>query len=279
MTVASDEAREHPVVPFRIDILTIFPQMVRDAANCSIIGRAIAAGYLDVRVHDLRDWAQSRHRSTDDYPFGGGAGMVMLPQPLFSAIESLQSERAEGSAAGDHPVILMAPDGERFDQQMARELAATGSRRLILVCGHYEGLDERVRERLVTREISIGDYVLTGGELAALVVMDATARMLPGVLGNAASAGDETFGAPDGLLLEYPHYTRPAEFAGMRVPHVLLSGHHAKITQWRRQQALARTRARRPDLWARLLPLGRADQQLIDTYDRDAAELVKAEAE
>lgn len=247
------------IPPFRIDILTIFPEMVRNAANCSIIGRAISAGKIDIRVHDLRDWAEGKHRHTDDAPFGGGAGMVMTPGPLFAAIEAIQ----EGSE--DVPVILMAPDGERFDQKMARELAALP--RFVMVCGHYEGIDERVRERLITREVSVGDYVLTGGELPALVILDAAARLRPGVLGNEESAGEETFGDEAGALLEYPHYTRPAEFRGMRVPDVLLSGHHGNVEKWRRQQALVRTRARRPDLWEKLLPLSRVDQKLIDAWD------------
>lgn len=247
--------------PFRVDILTIFPDMVRNAANCSIIGRAISAGRLDLRVHDLRDWTTDRHRHTDDSPFGGGAGMVMLPGPLFAAIDAIRE------ADETVPVLLTAPDGERFDQAMARELS--GLRRFVLVCGHYEGLDERVRERMITREVSVGDYVLTGGELAALVILDAATRLIPGVVGNAASIADETFSGEDGLLLEYPHYTRPAEYEGLLVPDILLSGHHARIVEWRRQQSLARTRARRPDLWAKFLPLSKADRKLIDAYDAE----------
>ncbi len=249
----------------RVDILTIFPEMVRNAASCSILGRAQTAGKLDVRVHDLRDYTEGKHRATDDTPFGGGAGMVMLPGPLFTAIESLKAETPDEEVA----VLLMAPDGEPFSQKMARELSESG--RFVMVCGHYEGLDERVRECLITREVSIGDYVLTGGELPALVILDAAARLLPGVLGNEASPHEETFGDEAGLLLEYPHYTRPAEFRGMAVPDVLLSGHHANIAKWRRQMALVRTRARRPDLWEKLLPtLGKADRKLLDAYDADA---------
>ena len=248
--------------PFRVDIITLFPEMVQSAANCSIIGRAITANRLDLRVRDLRDWAESRHRNADDYPFGGGAGMVMLPAPLFGAIEAIK-----GDDAGT-PVILMAPDGERFDQALARELASLP--RLILVCGHYEGVDERVREGAITREISVGDYVLTGGELPALTVLDAVTRLQPGVLGNSVSADEETFGAESGgLLLEYPHYTRPATFRGRAVPEILLSGHHAKIVAWRRTQSLVRTRARRPDLWERFLPLSPADQKLLDAWDAE----------
>ncbi len=249
----------------RVDIITIFPEMVRNAASCSILGRAQTAGKLDMRVHDLRDYAEGRHRATDDTPFGGGAGMVMLPGPLFSAIESVV--RDEGGE--NVPVLLMAPDGERFSQKMAWELSE--SKRFVMVCGHYEGLDERVRERVITREVSVGDYVLTGGELPALVILDAAARLLPGVLGNDTSAHEETFGDEAGLLLEYPHYTRPSDFRGMTVPEVLLSGHHANIAKWRRQMALVRTRARRPDLWEKLLPtLGKADRKLLDAYDADA---------
>ena len=251
----------------RVDIITIFQEMVRNAASCSILGRAQTAGKLDLRVHDLRDYSEGRHRSTDDYPFGGGAGMVMLPGPLFSAIESVTAD-SPGEAV---PVLLMAPDGEPFSQKLARELSESG--RFVMVCGHYEGLDERVRERLITREVSIGDYVLTGGELPALVILDAATRLLPGVLGNEASPHEETFGDDAGLLLEYPHYTRPSDFRGMPVPEVLLSGHHANITKWRRQMALVRTRARRPDLWEKLLPtLEKADRKLLDAYDAAARE-------
>jgi tRNA (guanine37-N1)-methyltransferase len=190
--------------------------------------------------------------------------MVMKPEPLFAAVEAITSDANEAGSSGQLPVLFMAPDGERFTQAVAEDLAQAG--RFVILCGHYEGVDERVRETLVTRELSLGDYVLTGGELPALVVLDAVTRLLPGVLGNASSPHEESFG--DGLL-EYPHYTRPAEFRGMAVPPVLLSGHHANVAKWRRQQALARTRARRPDLWAKLLPLSKADQKLIDAYDAE----------
>ena len=246
----------------RVDIVTIFPEMVRGAAGASIVGRAQAAGRLDLRVHDLREYTTDRHRSTDDAPFGGGAGMVMKPEPLFAAVEAIVADVPET------PVLLMAPDGEKFDQKMAQELANTP--RFVLLCGHYEGIDERVREQIVTREVSIGDYVLTGGELPALVIVDASVRLLPGVLGNEESPHEETFG--DGLL-EYPHYTRPAEFRGRVVPDILLSGHHANIVKWRRQQALVRTRARRPDLFEKLLPLAKADQKLLDAWDREQEEM------
>lgn len=252
--------RRLPTAGLRVDVLTLFPQMVRDAASHSIVGRAQTAERVEVRVHDIRDWATGRHRQADDAPFGGGAGMVMLPGPLFAAIDDILS------GAETTPVILMAPDGEPFTQAIARELSELP--RFVLLCGHYEGIDERVRDAKVTRSLSIGDYVLTGGELAALVVLDATVRLLPGVLGNHESAGEETFGADDnGLLLEYPHYTRPSDLNGMVVPEVLLSGHHRKITDWRRTQMLVRTRARRPDLWERFLPLSKADQKLLVAYD------------
>ena len=250
----------------RVDIVTIFPDMVKHAAACSIVGRAQAAGHLDLRVHDLRDYAHNKHRATDDTPFGGGAGMVMTPAPLFACVEAILEPENGEAEAEPVPVILMAPDGERFDQKIAHELSELP--RFVLLCGHYEGMDERVRENLVTREISVGDYVLTGGELPALTILDATTRLLPGVVGNAESIGEESFSTKNGeILLEYPHYTRPADFRGIMVPGVLLSGHHAKIDLWRRQQALLRTRARRPDLWEKLLPLSRADQKLIDAAD------------
>ena len=243
----------------RVDIVTIFPDMVRQAASCSIIGRAQTAGHLDLRVHDLRDYAKNKHRATDDAPFGGGAGMVMTAPPLFACIEAITQN------APDVPVILMAPDGEGFNQKMAREMAQMPH--FVLLCGHYEGMDERVRQTLVTREISVGDYVLTGGELPALTILDATTRLLPGVLGNAASTLEESFSEnterQGEMLLEYPHYTRPADFRGMIIPGVLLSGHHANIVAWRRGQALLRTRTRRPDLWEKLLPLSPKDEKLL----------------
>ncbi len=248
----------------RVDIVTIFPEMVSGAAGFSIAGRAQAAGLLDVRVHNLRDYAAGKHRVTDDYPFGGGAGMVMKPEPLFAAVEAITAADAGAESSPPPPVLYMAPDGEPFTQAMAQELAAFP--RLVILCGHYEGMDERVRQALVTREISLGDYVLTGGELPALVVLDAVARLLPGVLGNEASPHEESFS--EGLL-EYPHYTRPALFREMAVPPVLLSGHHAHIEKWRRGQALRRTRDRRPDLWEKLLPLSPADQKLLDAADRE----------
>lgn len=240
----------------RIDILTIFPGMFAGAGplGVSIIGRAVERGVVDLRVHDLRDWTTDRHHTTDDYPYGGGAGMVMKPEPLFAAVEQLS---AEG------PVILLSPQGRVFTQQMARSLASEP--RMTLICGHYEGVDERIREHLVTDEISLGDFVLTGGELAAMVLVDAVARLLPGVLA-AGSTEEESHTAG---LLEYPHYTRPAEFRGWRVPDVLLSGNHAAIARWRRKESLRRTRARRPDLFARLR-LSALDHKLLTELDAES---------
>ncbi|MBC8141799.1 MAG: tRNA (guanosine(37)-N1)-methyltransferase TrmD [Armatimonadetes bacterium] len=248
----------------RVDIVTVFPDMVRQAAGASILGRAQASGKIELHVHDLRDYAANRHRSTDDAPFGGGAGMVMLPAPLFACVEAITG------GAENVPVIYTAPDGEPFTQSVARELSAEA--RIIILCGHYEGVDERVRQSLVTREISIGDYVLTGGELPALVILDAVTRLLPDVLGNAASPHEESFGSGEPgaeVLLEYPQYTRPADFRGMVVPEVLQNGHHAKIMHWRRTQSLIRTRERRPDLFAKMLPLSKSDQKLLDAHDAE----------
>ena len=251
----------------RVQVVTLFPELIGQSAGHSILGRAQTAGTLRVETVNPRDFTSDAHRSADDAPFGGGAGMVMKPEPLVGAIESAW----EGEAGVE--TILLAPDGEVFTQKIAEELAQR--KRLVLVCGHYEGVDERVREGgWITRELSIGDYVLTGGELAALVILDATARLLPSVLGNAESARDESF---EGGVLEYPHYTRPATFRGRQVPDILLSGHHANVAKWRRQQALVRTRARRPDLWEKMLPLDRSDQKLLDGWDTEAAVRVATE--
>jgi len=220
----------------KIDVLTLFPAMFAGPLDVSIVQRARSAGLLDLAIHNLRDWTHDRHKTVDDKPFGGGPGMVLKPEPLFEAIESLARENT--------CVILMAPDGERFGQQTARELS--GLEHLLIVCGSYEGIDERVRETLIDRELSIGDYVLTNGGLPAMVLVDAVTRLLPGVLGDEQSSAEESFSHG---LLEYPHYTRPAEFRGMRVPEVLLSGNHAQIAQWRTEQSRARTQERRPDLW------------------------------
>ena len=218
----------------RVDVFTIFPSMVEGYLGQSVIGRARTRGVLDLRVHDLRSAATDPHRSVDDAPFGGGAGMVLAPAPLFGAVERAQPPR---------PLLLLGPAGRRFDQGWARELAATPG--FSLLCGRYEGVDQRVIDHLVDGELSIGDYVLAGGEAAAPVVVEAVARLVPGVLGNEASTGEESF--TEGLL-EYPHYTRPADFRGWLVPEVLRSGDHRRIDRWRRAQALARTIERRPDL-------------------------------
>ncbi|HVG96631.1 MAG TPA: tRNA (guanosine(37)-N1)-methyltransferase TrmD [Chloroflexota bacterium] len=270
----------------RIDVLTLFPGMFAGPFDESIVARARAAGIVDVRIHDLRAWTADRHRTVDDYPYGGGAGMVLKPEPLFAAIESLRAGTAgaagappadatesaaggagaaegegEGDAEGAH-VVLLTPQGEVFRQAVAADLASR--RHLVLVCGHYEGVDERVREHAVDREVSVGDYVLSGGELPAMVVVDAVVRLLPGALGSPDSAGDESHSAG---LLEYPQYTRPAAFRGWRVPDVLLSGHHAAIDRWRREQAVARTRARRPDLLAGAAAILAADSDAVKEND------------
>ena len=213
----------------RIDVFTIFPDMVSGFAGEALLGRAQAAGVLDIRVHDLRDHASGAHRAVDDAPFGGGAGMVLMPEPLFASVEEADPPR---------PLLYLSPTGRRFDQAVARELAALDG--FSLLCGRYEGVDERVREHLVDGELSLGDFVLGGGEVAAMVVLEAVGRLVPGVMGNDESAGDESFS--DGLL-EYPHYTRPASFRGWDAPEVLRSGDHARVARWRRAQALARTGA------------------------------------
>ncbi len=219
----------------RIDVLTLFPEMFSGAMNASMLGRAQANGLLELHTHNIRDYADNKHKKTDDYPFGGGAGMVMMAQPIFDCVEQVLC----GAPARR---ILMSPRGRMLTPEIARSLA--GEERLLLICGHYEGVDERV-SAILDDEISIGDYVLTGGELPAMVLIDCLARFIPGVLGSGESAEDESFS--DGLL-EYPQYTRPAEFRGMRTPEILLNGHHANIQKWRREQALEKTRAMRPDL-------------------------------
>lgn len=219
----------------KIDVLTLFPAMFAGPLDESIIKRARLKGLLDLTIHDLRQWTHDRHRTVDDRPFGGGPGMLLKPEPLFEAVESLRCEKTR--------VILFSPSGRKFNQSIARELAQQED--LLLVTGHYEGFDERVREALVDDELSIGDYVLTNGALPAMVVVDAVTRLLPGALGDDASSHDESFSAG---LLEYPQYTRPADFRGMKVPEILLSGDHAEIEKWRREQAKLRTKERRPDL-------------------------------
>jgi len=219
----------------KIDVLTLFPAMFAGPLDESIVKRARDAGLLDLKIHNLRDWTHDRHKTVDDRPFGGGPGMLLKPEPLFEAIESLQREKTR--------VILLSPGGRPFNQAIAQELARQED--LLLVTGHYEGFDERVREGLADDELSIGDYVLTNGALPAMVVIDAVTRLLPGALGDDESSHDESFSHG---LLEYPQYTRPAEFRGMKVPDVLVSGNHAEIEKWRREQAKLRTKERRPDL-------------------------------
>jgi tRNA (guanine37-N1)-methyltransferase len=223
----------------RIDVLTLFPSYFSGPLEASLLGRARASGLLDIRVHDLRDWATDRHRTVDDVPYGGGAGMVLKAEPFFAAVESLY-----GAVEARPRTIVLTPRGQRLSQPLIRELADEPA--LLLLCGRYEGIDERVHLALAHDEISIGDYVLAGGEAAACVLVEAVTRLLPGVLGNEHSTADESFA--DGLL-EYPQYTRPAEFRGLRVPDVLRSGDHSKVAAWRRTQALSRTRILRPDLY------------------------------
>lgn len=235
----------------RIDVFTIFPALVADFAGQSLLGKAQERGLLDLRTHDLRDGATDVHRSVDDAPFGGGAGMVLSPEPIFTAVETVQPPR---------PLLLLGPGGRRFDQAYAEELAGLAGG-FSLLCGRYEGVDERVHQHLVDGEVSVGDVVLAGGEVGALVIIEAVGRLLPGVMGNDASAGDESFSHG---LLEYPHYTRPATFRGWEVPEVLRSGDHARIDRWRRAQALARTLERRPDLIEARGGLTADEQVLLD---------------
>jgi len=219
----------------KIDVLTLFPAMFAGPLDESIIQRARVGGTLELKIYNLRDYTHDRHKTVDDRPFGGGPGMLLKPEPLFEAVESLANDRTR--------VILLSPSGRKFAQPIARELSQ--QEHLLLICGSYEGFDERIREHLADDELSIGDYVLTNGALPAMVIIDAVTRLLPGVLGDDASSAEESF---SGSLLEYPHYTRPADFRGMKVPEVLLSGNHAGIAKWRAEQARARTQAQRPDL-------------------------------
>ncbi len=240
------------------DVLTLFPEMFSSFLSVSIIKRAHEKGLVSTSILDYRQWSTDKHQTVDDTPYGGGGGMVLKPEPLFYAIDDLLAESEERP-----PIILMTPQGEPFTQKKAEELAKHPH--LILICGHYEGYDERIRQYLVTEEISIGDYVLTGGELPAMVVMDSIIRLIPGVLGNQRSAVEDSFATG---LLEYPQYTRPAEFRGMKVPEVLLSGHHQRIEEWRRYQSLLRTWQRRPDLL-----------ETADLTDEDRAILAKLKQE
>ena len=229
----------------RFDVITIFPDFFRETFQYGIVRRAVQAGLVDIKAHDLRRWTVDKHRQVDDRPFGGGDGMVLKPEPIFAAVEELTgvSERERFPPATR--VVLLSPQGRRLSQSVARELSAAAH--VVLICGRYEGVDERVAEHLVTDEISIGDYVLSGGEPAALVLVDAVVRLVPGALGSETSAVHESFS--EGLL-DYPHYTRPPEFRGMRVPEVLLGGHHGEIARWRARRALEKTERNRPDLLA-----------------------------
>lgn len=235
----------------RIDVFTIFPEYLEEPLATSLVGKARQSGLLDVRVHDPRGWTTDPHRSVDDPPFGGGAGMVMMPEPLFAAVDAVQPPR---------PLFLLAPGGRRFDQALARDLAAGSG--FSLLCGRYEGIDQRVADHLCDGELSVGDYVLAGGEAAALVVVEAVTRLVPGVLGNEASPEHESFSTG---LLEEPQYTRPAEFRTWAVPEVLRSGDHGRIERWRRAQALRRTLERRPDLLGGR-DLSPEEQALLDDF-------------
>jgi len=227
----------------RIDIVTIFPDYFRETFDFGIIRRARAAGLIEIKAHDLRSWTSDTHHVVDDRPFGGGDGMVLKPEPIFAAVESLTGARRREDISDGRRVVLLSPQGKQLTQAVADRFAK--SEQLVLICGRYEGVDERVSEALVTDEISIGDYVLSGGEPAALVVVDAVVRLIPGALGSETSATTESFS--DGLL-DYPHYTRPPEIAGLKVPEILLSGHHAEIARWRKQAAEEKTKRNRPDL-------------------------------
>ncbi len=240
----------------RIDILTLFPQMFDSPFGIGIFKRAVDQNLVRVNIHNIRDCTHDKHHIVDDYPYGGGAGMVLKPEPIFETVELIKSGISQ--EAGVLPVILLTPQGRLFSQQIAHELS--GYSNLVLICGHYEGVDERVREHLVTDEISIGDYVLSGGELAAMLVVDAVVRLLPGVLGSEASLRDESHTTG---LLEYPQYTRPMVYRGWSVPEVLLSGNHAQIAKWRREQAILRTLKRRPELLDKA-DLCLEDRQLVN---------------
>ena len=247
----------------RIDIITLFPEMFRGPFEASIIARAQQQGIVTIALHQLRDWGEGRHRLVDDYPHGGGAGRVLKPEPLFAAVEAVQP-----LAEPPGRLVLLTPQGRPLTQQVVNELATQP--RLLLLCGHYEGVDERVREHLVDDEISIGDYVLSGGELAAMVLVDAVVRRLPGALGGEASLDEESH---EHGLLEYPQYTRPADFRGWKVPDILLSGDHAEVAKWRRRQSLLRTALRRPELLAQACLTGEdrawLESELLSTDEKN----------
>jgi len=237
------------------DIFTLFPDMFQGPFSESILKRAQERGLLSIALHNIRDATTDKHHVVDDYPYGGGAGMVMKPDPIFAAVEAVYQSG---------PIILLTPQGRLFTQQVARELSQL--ERITLICGHYEGVDERVRQHLVSDELSIGDFVLTGGELAAMMVVDATSRLIPGVLNGEESTLEESHSSG---LLEYPHYTRPPDFRGWRVPDVLLSGNHAEIAKWRRKESIRRTRERRPDLFAKLDLSDKQDVKLLKELEQE----------
>lgn len=248
----------------QFDVFTLLPEVFPPYLESSILLKARQRGLIDVRVHNIRDYAHDKHHVTDDTPYGGGGGMVMKPEPVFKAVESILGPIAPQDKPPAVPVILLTPQGRVFTQRVAKELAHY--ERIALLCGRYEGVDERIREHLVSDEISIGDYVLTGGELPALMIIDAVSRLIPGVLGDPTGAEDDSHSMG---LLEYPHYTRPPEFRGWKVPDVLLSGDHAKIDKWRREQALTRTFKKRPDMLEKA-ELSDADKKFIDGLKSDS---------
>jgi tRNA (guanine37-N1)-methyltransferase len=245
----------------QFDVFSLLPEVFSNYLDSSILQRARQRGLIDIRIHDIRNYTHDKHHTTDDTPYGGGGGMVMKPQPVFEAVESIFSTsiRADSLADSKWPIILLTPQGRVFSQTIAEELSS--HEKIVLICGRYEGVDERIRQHLVTDEISIGDYVLTGGELPAMILIDALTRMIPGVLGDPEGASDDSHAM---RLLEYPHYTRPPEFRGWSVPEVLLSGNHAKIEKWRREQSLLRTLERRPDLLQKA-KLTEADRIFIES--------------
>ncbi|ACI18596.1 tRNA (guanosine(37)-N1)-methyltransferase TrmD [Dictyoglomus thermophilum] len=243
----------------RIDIITIFPEMFRGPFDVSILKKAQDRGFVEIKVHNLRDFTEDKHRTVDDYPYGGGSGMVMKPEPIFKAVKTLRKEKSE--------VILLSPSGDLFNQKIAEELSKKDH--LILICGRYEGVDERVK-KIITREISIGDYVLTGGEIPAMVLVDAIVRLIPGVLGDPNSLKEESF---QWGILEYPQYTHPREFEGMEVPEILLSGNHKEIRRWRRKEALRKTFLKRPDLLEKV-ELTQEDLELLEEIKKELREEV-----
>jgi tRNA (guanine37-N1)-methyltransferase len=242
----------------KFEVFTLLPEVFPPYLESSILQRARQRGLIDVQVHNIRDYTHDRHHTTDDTPYGGGGGMVMKPEPVFEAVESVLGMDAARTQPTPVPVILLTPQGRVFTQRVAEELSA--HERIALLCGRYEGVDERIREHLVTDEISIGDYVLTGGELPALMIIDAVSRLMPGVLGDPTGAEDDSHSMG---LLEYPHYTRPPEFRGWQVPEVLLSGDHGRIEKWRREQAITRTLTRRPDILEKA-DLSKEDKKIVE---------------